>query len=430
MSEKISVHVVSYTGKTNLMLRYTCPLTGKQITKSAGTDNRTEARKIAAKWEADLEAGRYSRSSRMGWDDFRAFWEQSKAPTLKPSSVMNYATTFNAFEQFCGPKRLADLTTARVTAFASELRKPRTRKRVEKVNGKRVETEETYTITEASVAKHLRCLKAIARWAHRQELLGTVPSFDMPKGRDSARMKGRPITGEELDRILAAIPAIIAPDLGDLDPSEAYRDDRVYSWRNLILGIWMSGLRLGEALALRWDHRPGGVSVSLDGRRSVLVFDGAAQKSGKAQAVALAPEAVEFLETVPQRRREGYVFNLLGVDGKPASRKLLAVGRRIAAIGKKAGVVTNVEAGRTATAHDLRRAFGYRWSIRVMPATLKALMRHSSIETTMTYYVGENARSTAAELWDAVKMGKGNLSGNPCIYEASMDERLNAKSPS
>ncbi len=30
-----------------------------------------------------------------------------------------------------------------------------------------------------------------------------------------------------------------------------------------------------------------------------------------------------------------------------------------------------------------------------MPAELKELMRHASIETTMTYYVGQNAEATA-----------------------------------
>jgi hypothetical protein len=33
-----------------------------------------------------------------------------------------------------------------------------------------------------------------------------------------------------------------------------------------------------------------------------------------------------------------------------------------------------------ASAHDLRRAFGLRWSSRVMPAVLQQLMRHESIE--------------------------------------------------
>jgi hypothetical protein len=36
-----------------------------------------------------------------------------------------------------------------------------------------------------------------------------------------------------------------------------------------------------------------------------------------------------------------------------------------------------------------------------MPQVLKELMRHESIDTTMKYYVGRNAQSTAAVLWQA-----------------------------
>lgn len=330
----------------------------------------------------------------MSWEEFRLFWEETKLPTLQPSSAMNYASTMNAFESLCRPKRLADLTTARVTAFAAELR--------------------SRDLSEASVARHLRGLKAMARWANRQGLLPAVPTFDMPKARDAARMKGRPITGEELDRMLAACEAIVGP-LG------------VASWRLLLSGLWASGLRLGEALALRWDHKPGGVSVALDGRRSVLIFDGAAQKNGKAEAVALAPEAVELLE--PIRQTTGYVFNPIGRDGKPASRKVLAVGRRVSKIGDTAGVVTDAEKGRTATAHDLRRAFGYRWSRRVMPATLKELMRHSRIETTMTYYVGDNAKATAAELWAAMKVERGTNRGPTPIRRPRTSRPQTTKAP-
>lgn len=412
--DSITVHVVKYPDRKNLVMRYLCPLTGKQIQRSTGENLRSKAEKVAAKWEAELQEGRYQRDARILWAEFRAFWEETKAPTIRPKSAINYASTFNAFELLCRPKRLADLTTARITAFATELRKPRERKRFEKIDGKRVEVAETYTITEASVGKHLRCLKAIARWAHRQGLLPTLPLFDMPTSRDAARMKGRPITGEELDRMLAACDAIVGPKGAE-------------SWKLLLRGLWCSGLRISEALALRWDHKAGGVSVALDGQRSVLIFDGAAQKSGKAEAVALAPEAVELLD--PIKQPTGFVFCPLGIDGMPASREVLAVGRRIAAIGKKAGVVTNADAGRTATAHDLRRAFGYRWSRRVMPATLKALMRHSSIDTTMTYYVGESAKSTAAELWAAVKMGEGTTSGTSRPKQPAKARPRNAKSP-
>lgn len=81
------------------------------------------------------------------------------------------------------------------------------------------------------------------------------------------------------------------------------------------------------------------------------------------------------------------------------------------AIGKAAGVKIKdrtkldedgkpVTVAQCASAHDLRRSFGFRWSRRVMPAVLKELMRHASIETTMTFYVGQNAEATADELWE------------------------------
>ncbi len=59
------------------------------------------------------------------------------------------------------------------------------------------------------------------------------------------------------------------------------------------------------------------------------------------------------------------------------------------------------------SAYDLRRAFGFRWSRRVMPTVLRELMRHESIETTMKYYVGVNAEATADELWAAVGDNSG-----------------------
>ena len=66
-----------------------------------------------------------------------------------------------------------------------------------------------------------------------------------------------------------------------------------------------------------------------------------------------------------------------------------------------------------ASAHDLRRAFGLRWSSRVMPAVLQQLMRHESIDTTMRYYVGRDADAVADTLWDAFETNAGgNKTGN------------------
>ncbi len=90
----------------------------------------------------------------------------------------------------------------------------------------------------------------------------------------------------------------------------------------------------------------------------------------------------------------------------------------VASIGKVAGVVTSQRERKGevvkefASAHDLRRAFGFRWSRHIMPTILRELMRHESIETTMKYYVGVNAEATADELWKAAGTIPGNTPDN------------------
>jgi integrase len=73
--------------------------------------------------------------------------------------------------------------------------------------------------------------------------------------------------------------------------------------------------------------------------------------------------------------------------------------RTISTFGRKAGVVVNKADEKFASGHDFRRSFGTRWSQRVMPIVLRKLMRHSSIETTLRYYVDQDADELAEGLW-------------------------------
>lgn len=55
-----------------------------------------------------------------------------------------------------------------------------------------------------------------------------------------------------------------------------------------------------------------------------------------------------------------------------------------------------------------------------MPAVLKELMRHETIETTMKYYVSRNADATADVIWDTYDGGeeilqRGNSFGNSLV---------------
>ena len=58
-----------------------------------------------------------------------------------------------------------------------------------------------------------------------------------------------------------------------------------------------------------------------------------------------------------------------------------------------------------ASSHDLRRAFGKRWSQRVPALVLKELMRHETGTTTDKYYLDIDADSTAAMLASLMQRG-------------------------
>ncbi len=107
----------------------------------------------------------------------------------------------------------------------------------------------------------------------------------------------------------------------------------------------------------------------------------------------LSPEAAQYVSRVSVKVSEFGEAARVKVTDKPA--KATAEGEPVVKV-------------KWASAHDLRRSFGFRWSRRIMPAELQELMRHADIQTTMQYYVGRNAQSTAEALWAAYRAAGGN----------------------
>jgi integrase len=363
-------------------MRYICPLTGRRIARSAGTRNQREAIKVAAKWEAELREGRYAKQSRMAWEDFRAYYIDNAIAGLAENSIVAYESTLNAFARLCKPSKLSNLTTERVTAFATELRKEGLR--------------------EATVGRHLRHLKAVARWANKQGLLPNVPSFTMPKRAKGAKsMRGRAVVGEEFDRMIEATPKVV-------------ENVAAASWQFYLRGLWLSGLRLSESITLSWTDTPGAIVVDMAGRRPMLRIPAEAEKGFQDRTLPMTPDFARHLEAIPEADRWGRVFKLLASDGSLFQSKRWDVGRIVSKIGKAAGVVVDEHkkgdkiVRKFASAHDLRRAFGFRWAMRVMPADLKDLMRHEDIGTTMKFYVGQDAEAMADTIWAT----DGNTIGN------------------
>jgi len=399
IDSSIQVKVTRFGDRKYLLAYYDDPITGRRISKSTKQTSQKEAEKFAAKWEAELQEGRYKPKSNVTWDEFReqflAHLQDSPAATYSA-----YCSSLNAFEREVSVKKLADVTTLRIDYAAKKWR--------EGDDAKSIETVETY----------LRHLKAALNWAVSNGLLNAAPKINMPKRqRGQKLMKGRPITAEEFERMLGKIEdGILACGLGK--PNEkakwriseaALKDKReaqvkiakqnAPNWERLLCGLWLSGLRIGEALNLSWDDEDK-ILVDLSGKRPMLRIYAHQQKGGRDTLLPITPDFAEFLLQRHKAERTGPVFPLPGKRGEQIIDSAYA-GRVISAIGEAAGVVVDKASGKFASAHDLRRAFGFRWAMRVMPAVLKELMRHADISTTMKYYVGQNAEAMADEIWAA-----------------------------
>jgi integrase len=160
--------------------------------------------------------------------------------------------------------------------------------------------------------------------------------------------------------------------------------------------LWVTGLRLGEALQLSWTKGP--FRLALDGEFPLLEIAADSDKSGRASVLPLTPEAVAWFRSTPERERRGLVLAPKTPDGRILNR-LDTISKTIARLGRLAGVVVSTDPVRYASAHDLRRSFAARLAPRVRAPLLQQLMRHSSIQTTLTYYATADAQAVARELY-------------------------------
>lgn len=393
MKDNITVHVVDY-GRSNLYMRYTDPITGKQIAKSTGVKKKAEAVKVAAKWEAELQEGRYKSPSKVTWAEFRERYELEVLPGLSQGTWGKVFSTFNSVEEFTPVERVTQLSAQRISVWQQKLRE----------NGQ----------AESTIKSKSAHLKAALNWAKDIGLIFEVPKIRMPKrAKQSKVMKGRPITAEEFERMIEKVSKVV-------------EDERAESWRHLLRGLWWSGLRITEAMTLTWDGN--GMRVELSGRYPMLSIPAECQKSHKDEMLPVAPEFAEMLLSVPVEERTGFVFNPQKKHGGDRFQCPREAGRTIKKIGEAANVKVDESVKgdevqvKYATAHDFRRAFGTRWATRVMPADLQKLMRHETIETTMKFYVNQTADTIAERLYGAIESQSGNTLGNTTPNEPQASE--------
>lgn len=381
--------VVAFGDRKHWQMQFRDPATGKKKTRSTGVENtglkrdRDAAVSAAGKWEAELREGRYQSPSKTTWAQFRERYTSESLAALSDNGAIRAETVLDLVEHHTPVDLLAKMTTERVAEFTKALRTER-------------------QVAESTIKSYLGQLRAALRWAHRQGLLVKLPTFEMPKRAKGAKaMKGRPLTGEEFDRLLMVTRKVVGKA-------------QTASWKFYIEGLWWSGLRLAESLELYWDRRDK-LCVDLDGKRPMIRIPAELEKGNKDRLLPMAPEFAAMLAKIPEAERTGAVFKPIMPRCRTTRATATRAGKLIAVIGRKAGVKVEERPGKPAkcaTAHDLRRSFGSRWATRVMPAVLQQMMRHESISTTMRYYVGLEADETAEAVWQSFSTANGNTSGN------------------
>ena len=370
MSDEINVIVVD-RGRKYLYLRYTDPIDGKIHEKSARTTSMRAAQRAAGEWLAELNSTGLASSGLVRWEQFREDFRENYLNHYSDSYSTNVDGSLNVIEDLMSPDTLTRITEKWLSRFHSLAKK-------RDVSG--------YT-----VRKYFQHLQTALKWAKEQGLIKSVPVF--PKQakqtqRGAKLMKGRPITGEEFDRMLAAIPKTVKTP------------EAVESLQHLLRGLWLSGLRLGEALSLTWDQWADGIRVNVDEDNDIcLMIDGDNQKNRQALTYPVVDDFADFLLKTRKDDRQGFVFNATGSNGK-VSRRVDTVSTWLVDIGKAAKIKVDEKDGseKFASAHDIRRAFGTRWAKIVPASLLQQLMRHSSIETTMSFYVNITAKDTMSEV--------------------------------
>ncbi len=397
----IRVSIFRRTGGKFFQAKWIDPASGRIKQKSTKTNIRREAERFAARLEKELNCGTYVDQAKAKWSTFRERYETEVVPGLAEKTADKISITFNHVETYLNPNLLTQVDANGISKIVKKLRER--------------------GLADITIKSYLAHLRSSLNWAASMELIPRTPIFPKFKRARAVKvMKGRPITPAEFKRLLDAIPEVIKIN----DQHKAGSEKKavvVESWKFYLRGLWFSGLRLTESLILSWDSEEG-LLVDLHSHKyPMLRIRAEAEKGNKDRLMPIVPEFTEFLLSVPESERTGFVFNPLHERSFYKRLTPLAVSKKIVDIGEKANIIVSEKGNRDretgelkprfASAHDLRRAFGERWSLKVMPQVLMQLMRHESMETTLKFYVGRNAEKAAEAIWQTVAQ-LGDVSGD------------------
>jgi len=403
--------------------------------------------------------------------------------TVSPEHVANVDRTLRLIVVECGFKRLRDLNRDAVDRWVSRL--------LELPDDAVVDAAGAVTSSARPAARTVNAkLATVTAWANWLVESGRLTASPFARLRkldeaDDTRRQRRALTADELDRLLTVarlrpVAQFGRPTLRVIDdarpaksratwkraeltfdtivdaaergracmrPEAAAQFDRLGRERALIYRVLVTtGLRRGELAALTVGD------VLLDDDRPAIMLRGADAKNGKRATLPLRADVADELRAWIDEKAEAVCRERVGVAGVVSAiddaplfdvpDKLVRIlDRDLAA----AGIPKRDDRGRTVDVHAMRGTFATHLAAAgVSPVTLKTLMRHARIETTLKHYtdpalldvagavemlpaVATSSASTVATGTDAVALNVALTSGRTRQNVALSGNRADAR---
>lgn len=347
---EITIH--QWTGRSSLYMSWIDEF-GVRQTKSTKTNDWRKAERIAAAFERDELLG--AKKKRMKWDDFRTLITAEFGVEHSSDYRDAVACALNQYESAMRPKLVSDINEQKIAMWRNSL----------------IRRE----LSESTIASYMRHLQVALKWAQDLGYVSGIPQVKVKRPRRDALLRGGSLTEKEFAQMLLAVPKVVG-------------EVHAPAWRRFLRGMWMSGLRIGEAMRLDFDKLPFRADIRSATPSFVIRSDG--QKGRRDTRVPMTPDFATWLKRRTTNQR-GLVFPLHVTHTVNASQI-------VSEIGRVSGVVIGNDSH--PTAHDLRRSFGVRWAEKVEAPVLQLLMRHEDIATTMTFYVRLQSDRIGRTLWE------------------------------
>jgi len=311
--------------KNGYVLKFYCPIQGKRIRKNCGTRDRREARRILRECRERLLDGKYIESggaiteaqegvraathavlvnpsgsespTSKCWEEcLTAYKEKHKRKTRDNSH--EHSTSRLAIAERILHARRADIglpTDGPIEDFT-------TLDSLEYLQDRLLEGDEGLYDYRAptTVNTMMGAVMAFVRFCKTRGWISEVPPLEKFPVDDV--MKGRPITGEEFERMIEATQKVAGNRSAD-------------SWRNVLTTLWESAFRVGDVMNFSWDddRRIHPVWPNREGHFPTLAIP-SSQKNRKIQEIPMLPGLQELLEETAREDRHGWVVNPEPID--------------------------------------------------------------------------------------------------------------------